>query len=114
MMPALNGVGAIGSSSGLQPWARAASATTGISPDARKLVAIGHLRSAGKDHYAARSRSVLVEHLLNTFHILGLCQRELEEHARLGGVQLTRRHQAELIVVDFVVPQHDAQGQAGA
>jgi hypothetical protein len=37
----------------------------------------------------------------------------LQQHARLGGIQLTRGHEALLVVVHFVVAQRDARRQPG-
>ena len=53
--------------------------------------------------------SILVEHLLDPHRIVGLRQRQLQQHARLGRIQLTRGDEALLVVVDFVVAQRDAR-----
>src|SRR5262245_50625329 len=54
--------------------------------------------------------SILVEHLLDPDRILGLRERELQQHPRLGRIQFPRRHEPHLIVVDLIVAQHDALG----
>ena len=58
------------------------------------------------------TRLILVEHLLDSHRILGPGQRELQQHARLGRIELARRDEAHLVVVHLVVAQHEAGASA--
>src|SRR5262245_61917758 len=51
---------------------------------------------------------VTVEVVLNLLRVLGLRQRQLEQHARLGRIELHRRHRPELVVVELDVAPDDA------
>ncbi len=53
------------------------------------------------------TRSALIEELLDARHVARLGQCELQQHTGLGGVQVARGHEAQPVVVNFMIAQHD-------